>query len=494
MLSDAARRFSLTPAWSIPRSASRFSKFPPWLGCILFGLVIAILVVRQLTQPQGYYGETTSATITNPSDSSTSKSASSWSPSNWSPSSIFGSSTVEAPTYPMLSPDREIKIIITENMSTHDEVVAPLIAAFGSIPGANITAILLSKMDRFGSFEMFRHLKVDSPNPIPAPTNYRTSDYEFLFKNPPDILVCTTCAYDKFDDYQKLFEKSNTHIFCVIHHSDKWKDYKFNMYEQRLGRWVAADRLDFITLSPHVARAMPEQLLYWKELKDKVVLPPVHVLPPVFAVDLPEINTEGEDEIAFALQGNFNPLRRNFTRAFEELGQAKQRMEATNEEDLESSLRLHMVGSGTRPPVPSDVEDMVIFNEQLNFTDYYKVLSTMTAIVPAFADEDYFTTKASSSVPAALIAGAPIVASRHMLETYAYLEEDAVWLQGENQTDFDVIWDMAQKPRWERSQKMRHARMLGAKLAEANKGLAAGWVNDVLQKRQDRLQWSGKAP
>lgn len=536
------------PTWARPQEA--LSTLPKVslrvLSFTSVALLLVILILRQIGSPSDYYEAEQQASTFAIQDKTNynmpvadtqapkSKPQSSWNPVTWSPTAIledFFPPTKSIPPPPslmekltMLSHDREIRIVITENQSAHDEVVAPLIAAFGSIPGANITAILLSKLDRYGAYEMFRTLHVASddnpePNPWPVPKNYRSSDLdEYLLNDPPDILICTTCAFDKFDQYQSLLENTNVHIFCIIHHAEKWTPFfNFDQHEKRLGSWVAADRLDFITLSPHVARIMPSMLQSWKALENKAVLPPIHCLPPVFELDAKPaaamyddatlVERQEEEEISLALQGNYEPTRRNFTHVFEGLAEIKGMLApkaelTTSENDFADSeigfipsvsVRLHMVGSGTRPPVPEEVADIVTFDEKLNFTDFYATLSHMSAILPAFADEDYFTLKASSSVPAALIAGAPIIASQKMLASYSYLEEAAAWVIGENQTDFDVIWEVVKAPAWQRDEKVENAKALRKKLAAQAKADAAQWVNDILLRQQQRLEWFGNS-
>ncbi len=51
------------------------------------------------------------------------------------------------------------------------------------------------------------------------------------------------------------------------------------------------------------------------------------------------------------------------------------------------------------------------------------------AVVPAFASDHYYTTKASSSVAAALICGTPLLASAELLAAYSYLHANATFLQ-----------------------------------------------------------------
>jgi hypothetical protein len=69
----------------------------------------------------------------------------------------------------------------------------------------------------------------------------------------------------------------------------------------------------------------------------------------------------------------------------------------------------------------------VSVNFSLDFIPYYNLLHGSFALIPAFADEGYYTTKASSSVPASLIANTPIVASQALLESYGYMSHDAIW-------------------------------------------------------------------
>lgn len=394
------------------------------------------------------------------------------------PSIAFASGT-------LLSAHRPLKLFFTELQAAHDEVLAPLLQAFGSLPGAEVDRICMYKLNRFGAFDMFEALHV--PIALPQPVG-KEEQFPYIFENSPDFIVATSCGYDSFEEYERLLNETNTHIFCVVHHSDKWSDWMFGYYERRLSAWVAADRIDFVTLSQHVTNSLADALLNWKVVKHDNHYPPIRTFPPVFTVHTAPAAEEKADNIHFALQGNYQAERRNFTQVFQELSLAKDQI-AQGKDGVSKSteLTLHLVGSGSpKPEVPDNIKDMVVFDENLNYTDFYNVLSGMTAILPAFADDDYFVHKASSSVPASIISGSPIVATRRMLDMYSYLDEDAVWLQGQDETDFEAVWDIVKKPRSQRERKRADAKHFAKQIVKQNQQNVASWAEHALELRQER--------
>lgn len=61
--------------------------------------------------------------------------------------------------------------------------------------------------------------------------------------------------------------------------------------------------------------------------------------------------------------------------------------------------------------------------------DYYRVVQQALAVLPAFASSVYYTTKASSSVAAALICGTPLLANAQLLAAYSYMSRNATFHQ-----------------------------------------------------------------
>ena len=120
----------------------------------------------------------------------------------------------------------------------------------------------------------------------------------------------------------------------------------------------------------------------WEELRYKSVLPPIHSFVPGFEVDIPRDGEGDTTEVGFALQGNHEATRRDFTHVFSELASLKKYLVATKPE-LDSRTRLHLVSSGTPPEIPVEIQNLVVFDSGLNFTEFYITLSRMVGIIPA---------------------------------------------------------------------------------------------------------------
>lgn len=71
--------------------------------------------------------------------------------------------------------------------------------------------------------------------------------------------------------------------------------------------------------------------------------------------------------------------------------------------------------------------------------EYYTSIRQGQAVLPAFAGTHYYCCKASSTVPAALIAGTPLLATNSLISAYSYLDNTTVILQNSNETESDAM-------------------------------------------------------
>lgn len=111
-----------------------------------------------------------------------------------------------------------------------------------------------------------------------------------------------------------------------------------------------------------------------------------------------------------------------------------------------SRLELVLAGTGKQVGVPEGIVPYVSANFSLDYIPYYNLLHRCFALIPAFADEGYFTSKASSSVPASLIANVPLMASRKLLESYGYLTSPAVWLEdGDGESEMTGVYELLRR-------------------------------------------------
>ena len=399
--------------------------------------------------------------------------------------SILGPSSTLSPE------DRPpVRIDILETAGAHDEVIAALVYAFGSYPNANLS--LFQANSRFGMSEVMSRFHL----PQKVPKARHPNEWGGLLV--PDILVSTTCTLDFInlkERWGQLDRIGKTHMFCVVHHGDWWDRRPI---EQTLTPWIKKGKFNFITLSPHTAAYLRDKGLNgWNAGMKKKLQNGIKILPPVFPVELPPlpgVNASAkeeaakgtsagktkmiaQEELAFALQGNYESTRRNFDSVFADIAnlssislsppathettqQEKKKPQrrssnavkmdskgrpAMNEQkfrwddedatithNAQKNITLHLLGSGKAPPIPSQLTDHVILNPSLSYPDFYSLLSTAVAIIPAFASPHYLDRKASSSIPAALIAGTPLIASRELMDAYGYLDEDSVYLMKED--------------------------------------------------------------
>ena len=362
-------------------------------------------------------------------------------------------------------------VAIAETTGYHDEVVAAFVHSFGSQMNTNLS--LFQQNQRYGIERIMQDFKLH--NPVPAshsPDMLLAEDTANL-----DVLVLTTCEYDRIKlahRLEALLKEAKTHLFCVVHHADHWANED---HENFLRPWAEKGLVDFVTLSQHTATFLRENgISAWK------TKPPIRPFAPVFPVNLPRLpNSVDADkgELGFGLQGLYESTRRDYKSIFSHLQEFIDSRSSERDGELNSNVTLHLLGQGTHPEVPSGLTSHVSFDESLDYDEYYSILSRTFALLPAFANDQYLDRKASSTVPAGLIGGTPLVATKEILAAYSYLPEDAVYLQGKEETEFDVIGRVLKNPGQDRIEKMQTVRDTCAELVESNARLVEGWIKEM---------------
>lgn len=367
---------------------------------------------------------------------------------------------------------KRLNIAIVETTGYHDEVVAAFVHSFGSQKNWNLS--LFQQDQRYGIESIMEKFKL--PKPVPAsrsPAMLLAEDTAAL-----DIVVLTTCEYDRIalaSQLETLLKEGKTHLFCVVHHADHWANED---HEKFIAPWIEKGLVDFVTLSQHTATFLQEFGISAWETK-----PPVRPFAPVFPVNLPELPKDvdaDEEELGFGLQGLYESTRRNYKTIFLHLQDFIDLRSSERDGKTNRSITLHLLGQGTHPEVPSGLTSHVSFDESLDYDEYYSILSHTFALLPAFASEEYLDRKASSTVPAGLIGGTPLVATKEILAAYSYLPEDAVYLQKEDETEFDVIERVLKDAGKHRIAKMQTVRNTCAELVKSNSRLVEGWITEVI--------------
>lgn len=364
-----------------------------------------------------------------------------------------------------------IRIWLLESTGSHDEVRAALIHTFGGLSHGEISEFRL--MERYHIVDIMNNFTLEAPIKKVAGTGALESSVRN--QPAPHVIVSTTCEFDLerlSKPIETLLTNSTAHIFCVIHHADRWIPEK-GKHVAIAQQWAEKGRIDFLGLSKHtvdyfVENALPE----W----NTTVSITTRVYPPVFPVQLPEPDV---GTVALSMQGDYDPSRRNYKGIFEDLDKVIAKVKEYGENE---TVALHLIGHGKTPTVPDHVKDHVFFDQSLSYPDFYSRLSTSFAVLPAFASATYLDRKASSSIPAALIAGAPILASEELLAAYTYLPREAAWLSLPDETEMMAIERLVHD-RDEFAKKREASRAAAINIMEMNRQNVRKWVAEAMRPR-----------
>jgi hypothetical protein len=359
-------------------------------------------------------------------------------------------------------------VALIETGGSHDEVTAALYYALGSVAGVHTSMYLA--LPRFGIENVYAWIKRRyklSPYDILKP-------YEFQEENhaPPDVIMLASCELDVYavdTALHRYFEHGpkNQKLVCVMHHVDR-----FSAVEEHVRRWARAGRLRFITLSTHTSHALREELQkYDDKLYGKVA---IDTFPPVFPAPLSR-NPPATDRISIAMQGNFDDTRREYIPTLLTFEQMLDELP----QPIVSRLQFILAGHGKQVGIPAKVLPYVSVNFSLDFIPYYNLLHEAFALIPAFADEEYYESKASSTVPASFIVNTPIVGSKRLVQSYGYLKKDAVWHEDDTEGEMHSVYEIlrrhfddhgVERPSWKGAieSKRRQVKKRALELMESN--------------------------
>jgi len=368
-----------------------------------------------------------------------------------------------------------LKLAIFEDRDSHDEVVLAFAHIFSKFKN---TKVKIFKDDyRYKMENVLKAFHLEKPQS----TNcfFEWAKNEDAKKSIPDIVLCNTCEFNikTFpNEFRHLLVNTNIHFFCVIHEAEFFLNLGDIHQEAKelLIDFSKAKRMTFLTLSPHVTK-------YAKDYIKWLVNPRIETIIPVFPTEQSysrqaksKVNSDPKN-INLAIQGYYQPQRRDYKEIFEQILEYKN---AKNE----YNLILHLLGSGQHLQVPHGLEDNVIFHDKLTYEEFYTVLSEMFAIIPALTLPDYTINKISSSIPASLLVGVPLIASSPILEAYNFLNATNTWPQADDKSEMDVVIASLQESRQTIEQKREGVKKLAEEIMNTNIELFRGWIAELLPK------------
>ncbi|KAG5366311.1 hypothetical protein CJU89_0730 [Yarrowia sp. B02] len=325
---------------------------------------------------------------------------------------------------------RPSKVILLESGGSHEEVTTAFLTSLVETTSkASAFVYPFFKLVRFQMEPIMKQTIGNHTNVAKYVHSDRLKEYRTRVGR-PDVVLSVTCEHDS-KEHSKVFDEwlaQGVTLVCVIHHADRWFANSDYGHYKRLAPWIEKKQVTFVTLSEHVDTHLKnEAAATWSPEHKQALQAKVFV--PVFRAPT-RPHKSPMHTLGLNLQGDFDAKRRDYKTLFAQLSQIV---------DTMSAVKLYLVGHGIPPEVPEAVKAKVEFKSDLSFTDFYGHMSEGLAILPAFASNDYYSEKASSSVAASIIAGVPVVAGQQLLEAYTYLAENEVWVAQEGESDIDAI-------------------------------------------------------
>lgn len=368
----------------------------------------------------------------------------------------------------------DIKVAIIESKGCHDEVSASYLSVFGQLSECNTDVFLAAK--RFGIETIFDLIPGAKKRNLITAEDFRPKYFQGEPVADPDIVLSVTSEYDLIDGklkstFEYLLQNTSSILFATVHHGDEWKD---NNRFLAVKPWIQSNRLRFITLSDHVTDYMTANILpkWTKELEGQQA--PISTFPPVFSI--PTLSSYNDPALRFAMQGDLVVDRRP-NRDYEGTFKRFAKVDSARE-----AIELHVVGDGGLPKVPEEAKDKIKFHQALPYTEFYEVLHSATALLPAFASHEYVESKASSTIPASLIAGSPLIADDDLLNAYRFLTKEDVYYREKGEDEIDVVERIAKLPEREREEKARKLRKKNEQLTKQGAELFRRWISESRER------------
>ncbi|KAK9459202.1 uncharacterized protein V1516DRAFT_681237 [Lipomyces oligophaga] len=329
--------------------------------------------------------------------------------------------------------DYPLNVFLVNTPNYHFEVYVPIIETFRAIDNVNIT--LVSTEDGMGKWGLRNAVEIErGQNPVvdalktPLDSLDTHPDFMFMTTCPEDMRVIGKAALTK------IMERG-THVVCVVHEAHLWDYMHVDQYSEEIAymrNWIQKDQWHFATLSPHVHTFVRSNFPRFMDINDRDYRP--LLFHPVFNLPLNQ-NLDFNSNQPFAvIPGKFESERRDYNKIFSEY------------ESLHCDINLRLIGSGKIPQISDGMRDRIGFITNLNFFEYFQELSKGVAIIPTLGNEHYYKSQASSTVSTSVVAGTPLIATTAFLYAHSQIPVDAVWLQGDDESELEVLTRVGRLP------------------------------------------------
>ncbi|KAH9853389.1 hypothetical protein C2E23DRAFT_822865 [Lenzites betulinus] len=258
-----------------------------------------------------------------------------------------------------------------------------------------------------------------------------------------DLIVFGTCEFDMNVWHSDLAIAWNLRaaddkfkIVCGVHNVDDVN------WQRHIPYWARRNALRLLPIADHVAKTFRDRFATKAEEAEPLLYTagydyiPIDVHVPV--LDIPNLPAKPLPRYLSkaVIQGTFSVGRRNYPGIFRDLiASLHEDPSAWGYHPLDGRksfvpdpdsrappLQLLLVGSGWLE-IPEELAYIVTMHTDLPYNDFYKLISDSDIVVPAFADNTYFTVQASSTMALATELNVPILVTNRTRRTYGYIDD-----------------------------------------------------------------------
>ncbi|KAK9447194.1 uncharacterized protein V1518DRAFT_421599 [Limtongia smithiae] len=319
----------------------------------------------------------------------------------------------------------DLNVMLVNTPNYHFEVYVPVVEAFEAIENVNLT--LVTTHDGTGKWGLENAINIEAAgHTIIDPTVTPINELGFT----PDLIFLTTCPEDLRNLGKGLTDmlSRGAHVMCIVHQAHLWDYQNIDQYADEIAfmrPWIERNQWHFAAISRHVHTYIRQHFPAYLDTPDRDYRP--MLFHPVFNLTIPR-NMDFDSNDPFAvIPGKFESERRNYDKIFTEYGH------------LDCDISLRLVGSGKIPEIADAMSPKIGFITNLNFYEFFTEMAKGIAIIPTLGNEHYLQSQASSSVATSVISGTPLIANAAFMNAHTQIPLDAVWLQGEGETELQVL-------------------------------------------------------
>ncbi|KAK9491227.1 hypothetical protein V1508DRAFT_390098 [Lipomyces doorenjongii] len=318
-----------------------------------------------------------------------------------------------------------LNVFLVNTPNYHFEVFVPIIETFKHIDNINIT--LFSTEDGMSKWGLRNAMEIERDGLTLLDAGVTPVDRTGVN---PEFIFLTTCPEDMRTLGKSLHVAlaHGAHVMCIVHQAHLWDYRNVKQYANEIAfmrPWVERGQWHFAALSQHVHTYIRSNFPQYLETPGREYRP--LLFHPVFNFTAPQ-NLDFNSAAPFAIiPGKFEAERRNYESIFAEYGK------------LDCDINLRLVGSGLIPRIADVLSHKIGFITNLNFFEFFQEMSKGVAIIPTLGNEHYLKSQASSTVATSIIAGTPLIASQQFIVAHSQIPVEAVWLQGEHETELQVL-------------------------------------------------------